>query len=122
MGEKADHGEYDEAGEEGGADVADSDDQGVLVAVVGELVVRAEGDEAAPGRAQGEEDLHGRVAPDLGRSEPMPVGRQVEEDALVGARQQYSTYEQGDLRDRVIIFIVICAKFYEKFGIAVVLV
>ena len=63
MSQETDHRENDEASEEGSADIADGDDQRVLVAIVGEFVVRAERYQTAPSRAQGEEDLHRGVAP-----------------------------------------------------------
>ena len=65
VGHESDEAEDDEAGEEGGGAIGEANDDGVAEAVVGELVVAGQGDEAAPARAQGEEDLDGRVGPDL---------------------------------------------------------
>lgn len=63
VGQEPDHRENYEASKEGRADIADSDDQRVLVAIVGEFVVGAERYQTAPSRAQGEEDLHSGVTP-----------------------------------------------------------
>lgn len=51
MSQESDHREYDKTSEERRADIADGDDQRVLVAIVGKLVVRAERYQTAPGRA-----------------------------------------------------------------------
>ena len=65
MGHVADDAEDDESGEEGRQNVARGDDEGVAEAVVVELVVAGQRDEATPTRRQREEDLHRRVAPNF---------------------------------------------------------
>ena len=55
----------DEAGEEAGHAVTAADHDGVAEHVVLELVVAGEGDHAAPGDAEGEEDLDACVRPHL---------------------------------------------------------
>ena len=58
----------DKAGKEAGHAVAAADHDGVAKHVVLELVVAGEGDHAAPGDPQGEEDLDAGVGPDLTQS------------------------------------------------------
>ena len=55
----------DKAGKEAGHAVAAADHDGVAEHVVLELVVAGEGDHAAPGDAQREEDLDAGVGPNL---------------------------------------------------------
>ena len=57
--------EDDESGEEAGEAVTAAHHDGVPEHVVLELVVAGEGDHAAPGDPQGEEDLDAGVGPDL---------------------------------------------------------
>lgn len=74
VSEETDHRENYEAGEKGRADVADGDDQRILVAIVGEFVVGAERYQTAPSGAQGEEYLHSGVAPHFRGHQPFPIG------------------------------------------------
>ena len=66
---EAHDGEDDEAGEDAGGAVGEGDEDGVPVAVVGELVVAGQGDQATEAGAQGVEDLRGSVRPHLGDAE-----------------------------------------------------
>ena len=61
-----------------------------------ELVVAGHGDEAAPGHAHGVEDLDGGVAPHLEVGQLLPVGDEVEADALHGSRQRQAADQQDD--------------------------
>ena len=111
MRQEANHGENHQAGEEWRADVANRDDQRVLVAVVRELVVRAQRYQSAPSWTEGEEYLHGSVTPDFRRGEATPVRRQVEEDALLRAWKHDAADEQGDLevvvRERMVAWDIL---------------
>lgn len=100
MSEETDHREDHQAREEGRPDVADRDDQRVLVAVVGEFVVRAQCNQASPGWTQGKEDLHRGVSPHFRGHQSLPVGSQVEEYPFAGARKYNTSYEKRDLQKR----------------------
>ena len=65
MSHEPDDPEDDKAGEEAGHAVAAADHDGVAEHVVLELVVAGQGDHAAPGDAEGEEDLDAGVRPHL---------------------------------------------------------
>lgn len=65
-----------------------------------ELVVAGHGDEAAPGHAHGVEDLDGGVTPHLELEQFLPVGDEVELDALHGARQSHAA-DQEDHQNHV---------------------
>lgn len=58
-------GEDGEAGKDAGHAVHHADKDGVREAVVVELVVGGEGHQPTPRHGEGEEDLRGRVLPDL---------------------------------------------------------
>ena len=62
---EADDGEDDEAGEDAGGTVGEGNEDGVPVAVVGELVVAGQRDQTPEAGAQRVEDLCGRVSPNL---------------------------------------------------------
>ena len=65
VGHEAEDGEDDEAGVDAGAAVEEGDEEGIAVAVVGELVEAGHGDQPSRARAQRVKDLRGRVAPYL---------------------------------------------------------
>ena len=65
MSHEANDGEDDEAGEDAGGAVGESDKDGVPVAVVGELVVASEGDQASEAGSKRVENLGGSVGPNL---------------------------------------------------------
>ena len=65
MSHEADNGEDDEASEDAGGAVGEGYEDGVPVAVVGELVVAGQRDQTPEAGAQRVEDLCGRVSPNL---------------------------------------------------------
>ena len=65
MSHEANDGEDDEAGEDAGGAVGEGDEDGVPVAVVGELVVAGEGDQASEAGSKRVENLGGSVSPNL---------------------------------------------------------
>ena len=65
MGHEPNDPEDDKASKEAGTAVANTNHDTVPVDVVLELVVAGEGDHAAPGDTEGEEDLDAGVGPDL---------------------------------------------------------
>ena len=65
MGHKADDGEDDEAGEDAGGAVGEGDEDGIPVAVVGELVVAGESDQTSETGSKRVENLGGSVGPNL---------------------------------------------------------
>ena len=83
--EEADHAEDDEAGVDGGAGVEEGDEHAVAEGVVVDPVVGGEDQLAAEPDAEGEADLRGGLGPDLELSQAVPLRRDVELDALVGA-------------------------------------
>ena len=95
-GQVADVGEDHKAGENGRERIADRDYERVAHRVLRELVVAGERDQAAIGRAHGEEDLHGGVEPHVDVEEAREVGLYVELDALGGALQSPPVNAQYD--------------------------
>ncbi len=65
VGHEANDGEDDETGEDAGGAVGEGDEDGVPVAVVGELVVAGEGDQASEAGSKRVENLGGSVSPNL---------------------------------------------------------
>ena len=65
MSHEAHDGEDDEASEDAGGAVGEGDEDGVPVAVVGELVVAGEGDQTSEAGAKRVENLGGSVGPNL---------------------------------------------------------
>jgi len=65
VGHVAEHGEYDETGEETGEEVYRTGEYRVPVTVVIELVVTRQGEQRAESRTQREEHLGRRVYPHL---------------------------------------------------------
>ena len=65
MGEMAEDGEDDGAGQEGGEGVREADDESVLVGVVAELVVRTVGGQGTKPNTQREERLSDGSVPHL---------------------------------------------------------
>jgi len=64
---EAHDGEDDEAGEDAGGAVGEGDEDGVPVAVVGELVVAGQRDQPPEAGAQGVENLGSSVSPNLNK-------------------------------------------------------
>lgn len=77
--QEAHDGEDGEAGEHGRAQVRHGDDQGVGVAVVGELAVGRQRDEGAAADAERVEHLRGGVPPHVGVAQDLPARRDVVE-------------------------------------------
>ena len=67
MSHEAHDGEDDEAGEDAGGAVGEGDEDGVPVAVVGELVVAGQRDQPPEAGAQGVENLGSSVSPNLNK-------------------------------------------------------
>ena len=65
MGHKADDGEDDEAGEDAGGAVGEGDEDGVPMAVVGELVVARESDQTSEAGSKRVENLCRSISPNL---------------------------------------------------------
>ena len=66
MSHEAHDGEDDEASEDAGGAVGEGDEDGVPVAVVGELVVAGEGDQTSETGSKRVENLGGSISPNLG--------------------------------------------------------
>ena len=67
MSHEAHDGEDDEPGEDAGGAVGEGDEDGVPVAVVGELVVAGQRDQPPEAGAQGVENLGSSVSPNLNK-------------------------------------------------------
>ena len=95
VGEEADDAEHDEAGVDGGARVEERDEQAVAERVVVDPVVGGEDQLTAEPDAEREADLRGRLGPDLELEQAVPLRRDVELDALVGARELRGVDDEG---------------------------
>lgn len=62
---EAQHGEHNQSGQDGGDKVDDGHQRCVEVAVVVPFIVAGERDDASEAQAEGEEDLRGRLPPNL---------------------------------------------------------
>ena len=76
--------------------VETGDDACVDVDLVVEFVVGSEHDEAAPGDAEGEEHLFGRLAPYGEVEQLLPLGDEQELKAVNSTLQQHSVNQQCD--------------------------
>ena len=92
----AQHGEGDDAGDQARHRVDEARDHGVAEAVVLERVVRAERRQGARADRVGEEDLRRAVDPRTRLGQQRPIGRDVVEQAHVGALQRHGAHQQNE--------------------------
>ena len=96
MSHEPDDPKDDKTGEEAGHAVAAADHDGVAEYVVLELVVAGQGDHAAPGDAEREEDLDAGVRPHVDLQQLLPLWGEVERDPVHVAGKGGGTDQEDD--------------------------
>ena len=76
--------------------IAHSHEQGISEDIVVELIVAGEGDHAAPGDAEGEEDLDAGVRPHVDLEQFLPLWSEVESDSVHVSGQGGCTDQKND--------------------------
>ena len=100
LGHESDNRKYDKSCKDGGAAVGQGNEDGIPVAVVGELVVTGEGDEPTKRGAKRVEDLSGGICPHLDGLEGLQLWLDVELNSL-GSSVESGTPDQEDEQDKV---------------------
>ena len=96
MGHVTNDAKDDKSGKEACDAIAHSHEQGIPEDIVVELIVAGEGDHAAPGDAEGEEDLDAGVRPHVDLEQFLPLWSEVESDSVHVSGQGGCTDQEND--------------------------
>ena len=96
VGHVTDDAKDDKSGKEACDAVAHSHKQRISEDIVVELVVAGEGDHAAPGDAEGEEDLDAGISPHIDLEQFLPLWSEVESDPIHVSGKGGCTDEKND--------------------------